>query len=187
MDVRATDIPDVKLITPKRFGDHRGWFSETWNRDKLAASGVRIDWIQDNHSYAAQRGVVRGLHFQVPPFAQDKLVRCARGRILDVAVDIRRGSPSYGRHVAVELTAAGGEQLLAPRGFAHAFCTLEADCEVLYKVSGKYSPEHDRGVIWNDPELAIDWPVSEEEAVLSEKDAQLPRLAELPTYFEWSG
>jgi dTDP-4-dehydrorhamnose 3,5-epimerase len=187
MHIHQTTIPGVAIIQPKRFGDHRGWFMETWNRHKLADAGINIDWVQDNHSYSAQPGVVRGLHFQIPPNAQDKLVRCARGRIIDVAVDIRHGSPTFGQHVAHELTADAGEQLLVPRGCAHAFCTLEPDCEVLYKVSGKYSPEDDRGIRWNDPDLAIPWPIAQDHVILSDKDAALPFFADLPEHFTYDG
>jgi dTDP-4-dehydrorhamnose 3,5-epimerase len=183
MDIRDTAIPAVKLLTPRRFPDQRGWFGETYNRSAFAAAGIDLDFVQDNQSYSAQAGTVRGLHFQRPPFAQDKLVRVLRGAIFDVAVDLRRDSPSYGRHVAVELSAASGQQLLVPAGFAHGFCTLEPDTEVAYKVTAHYAPDHDGGLLWNDPDLAIFWPVGLDAALLSEKDRVLPRLAELSTPF----
>lgn len=184
LQVEPTAIPEVKVIKPARFGDARGFFSEVYNRDRLFKAGLEFDFVQDNHSWSAKAGTVRGLHFQSHPFAQDKLVRVIRGRILDVAVDIRRSSPTYGRHVAVELSAENWLQLLVPIGFAHGFCTLEPDTEVLYKVTGSYSAEHDRGIAWDDPDLAIDWPVQADAAILSEKDLRHPHLADLPAYFD---
>ncbi|MBY0431611.1 MAG: dTDP-4-dehydrorhamnose 3,5-epimerase [Rhodospirillales bacterium] len=183
MDIRRLEIPDVVLITPKKFGDHRGFFSETYNKRALAAAGLDLDFVQDNHSLSAEKGTVRGLHFQVPPFAQDKLLRVTRGAILDIAVDIRRGSPTYGKHVSAVLSAENWCQLLVPTGFAHGFCTIEPDTEVLYKVTSTYSPAHDRGLLWNDPALGIDWPVQGEVAVLSDKDRHHPVLADLPAWF----
>jgi dTDP-4-dehydrorhamnose 3,5-epimerase len=184
MQVEATAIPEVKVLTPKKFGDSRGFFSETYSRKAWREAGLDYHFEQDNHSYSAEIGVIRGLHFQLAPFAQDKLVRVARGRILDVAVDLRRGSPSYGRHVAVELSADNWRQLLVPIGFAHGFCTLEPDTEVLYKVTNIYSPAHDRGLAFDDPALAIDWGIDPARAVLSEKDRRHPTLAELGPQFE---
>jgi len=181
MQVEDTAIPAVKIITPKRFGDHRGFFSEVFSRKAWREAGLDYEFVQDNHSYSAEPGVIRGLHFQIAPFGQVKLVRVARGRVLDVAVDLRRGSPTYGRHVAVELSAANW---LVPIGFAHGFCTLEPDCEVLYKVSNVYSPAHDRGLAFDDPSLGIDWGVDLARAVLSDKDRKQPRLAELGPQFE---
>jgi dTDP-4-dehydrorhamnose 3,5-epimerase len=183
MQIEATAIPDVKIVTPKRFGDARGWFSETWSRKAWTEAGFEFDFVQDNHSYSAEVGVIRGLHFQTPPFAQAKLVRVTRGRIRDIAVDLRAGSPTYGLHVAVELSAQDGRQLLVPVGFAHGFCTLTPDCEVLYKVSNVYAPAHDKGLAFDDPALGIDWGVDLEKAVLSEKDRRHPRLAELGAAF----
>jgi dTDP-4-dehydrorhamnose 3,5-epimerase len=182
--VEETEIPDVKVTTPRKFGDRRGFFSEIYNRRDFAAAGLGVEFVQDNHSLSAEVGTIRGLHFQSPPFAQDKLVRVARGKILDVAVDIRRSSPTFGRYVAVELSAENWRQLFIPAGFLHGFCTLEADTEVLYKVTNYYSPEHDHGVAWNDPDLAIAWPPEAANAALSAKDAGLPRLRDLPRYFE---
>jgi dTDP-4-dehydrorhamnose 3,5-epimerase len=163
-------IDGLALFTPDRHGDARGWFSETWRQDVWAAAGIGVDFVQDNESFSAAKGTLRGLHFQLDPVAQAKLVRVARGSILDVAVDIRPGSPTFGQHVAVELSSANGQQLFIPAGFAHGFCTLEADTHIAYKVSAYYSPAHDRGIRWNDPDLAIKWPVNEGEAILSEKD-----------------
>ncbi len=185
MQVESLAIPDVKIITPRRFGDHRGFFSETYSKPAFDAAGLDLDFVQDNHSLSASVGVLRGLHFQVPPFAQDKLVRVIRGRIFDVAVDIRRGSPTYGRWVAAEISAAAWNQILVPVGFAHGFVTLEPDTEVVYKVTAPYAPEHDRGLAWDDPDLAIAWPLDGIEAILSEKDTRHPRLADLPAAFSY--
>lgn len=183
MDVVSLDIPDVKIIRPKKFGDHRGFFSETYTKKTFEAAGLHYDFVQDNHSLSAEVGTVRGLHFQLPPFAQDKLVRVVRGAILDVAVDIRKGSPTFGRHVSAVISAAEWNQILVPIGFAHGFCTLEPDTEVIYKVTNYYSPEHDRGLLWNDPELGIDWPVAADKAHLSDKDHKHPTFAQLGDWF----
>ncbi len=177
------DIPGLILVEPKKFGDHRGFFSETFNRRRMAEMGFDAEFVQDNHSLSVETGVVRGLHYQSPPFAQDKLVRVVRGAILDVAVDIRRGSPTFGDHAAVELSAENWRQLLVPVGFAHGFATLEANTEVLYKVTAYYAPDHDHGLLWSDPEVAVAWPVAPEAAVLSDKDRVQPRLADLETPF----
>ncbi|GGC53961.1 dTDP-4-dehydrorhamnose 3,5-epimerase [Chelatococcus reniformis] len=184
VSIEATAIPDVKVVTPKRHGDHRGFFSETFNLRDFAEGGIAGGFVQDNHSLSGPVGTVRGLHFQSAPFAQDKLVRVVRGAILDVAVDLRRSSPTYGRHVAVELSAQNWRQLWVPVGFAHGFCTLEPDTEVVYKVTGYYSAAHDHGMRWNDPDLGIAWPVAGDAALLSAKDAAQPRFAELPAYFD---
>lgn len=179
------DIPDVILVETVRYGDHRGFFSETWNREAFREGGLDIDFVQDNHSLSATPGTVRGLHFQTPPYAQDKLVRVTRGAILDVAVDIRHGSPTFGRWVGVELSADSGRQLCVPIGFAHGFATLVPDTEVQYKVSAPYAPDHDMGMAWNDPALNIVWPVSVADAQLSEKDRRQPFLADLQSYFSF--
>ena len=171
-------IPEVLLITPKRHGDARGWFSETWSRKTLAAAGLDTEFVQDNQAFNAKKGTLRGLHFQLAPHPQGKLVRVLKGAIYDVAVDVRSGSPTFGQFVGAELTAERGEQLFVPRGFAHGYCTLSDDCELLYKVDGQYAPQTEGGVIWNDPDLAIDWRV-DGEAVLSDKDKVLPRLRDL--------
>jgi dTDP-4-dehydrorhamnose 3,5-epimerase len=185
VQIVSTEIPDVKIITPVRHGDARGFFSEIFREDVLVQHGIDIRFVQENHSYSAAKGVLRGLHFQAPPMAQAKLVRVAVGTILDVAVDIRVGSPSYGRHVAVELSAELGSQLFVPEGFAHGFCTLVPDTQVLYKVNRYYSAEHDGGVLWDDPALGIGWPVGVDEAVLSDKDRRQPHLADLPPLFHY--
>lgn len=178
-----TSLDGVLEITPTRFGDARGFFSETYNRAAFREIGVVCEFIQDNHSLSRDRGTIRGLHFQIAPFAQAKLVRVLRGAICDVAVDIRRASPTYGRSVAVTLSAENGRQLFVPAGFAHGFCTLEPDTEVFYKVDAAYSREHERGLRWNDPALGILWPVAEAEASLIERDRLLPLLGDLPGYF----
>jgi dTDP-4-dehydrorhamnose 3,5-epimerase len=187
MDVSTLEIAGLVCVTPPRLGDARGTFSETYSKCAFAAAIGEVEFVQDNHSWSARRGTVRGLHFQLSPFAQAKLVRVGRGAILDVAVDIREGSPTYGRHVKVELSAANGRQLFVPAGFAHGFCTLEDDTDVLYKVSAHYSPEHDRAISWRDPDLGIAWPVTAEEATVSSRDAQAPRLSGLsPPFRGWS-
>ncbi len=179
MEVVPLAIPDVKMIRPRKFGDDRGFFSETYSRRSFSAAGLDFDFVQDNHSLSATAGTVRGLHFQLPPYAQHKLVRVVRGAILDVAVDLRRGSPSYGRHVSTIISAADWNQVLVPIGFAHGFCTLESHTEVAYKTTDFYAPEHDRGLLWNDPALGIDWPVAATAAILSDKDRAHPRLADV--------
>lgn len=184
MLVEDTALAGVKIVTPRKFGDDRGFFSETYNRSRWESHGLRHVFVQDNHSLSREAHVIRGLHFQTPPFAQDKLVRVVRGRILDVVVDIRRSSPSFGRHLAVELSAENWRQLLVPIGFAHGFCTLEPDTEVVYKVTNFYSADHDRGLAFDDPDLALPWPVAPERAVLSDKDRRWPRLRDLREAFE---
>ena len=183
MNADDLHIADVKVLTPKKHGDHRGFFSEVYNRRALAEAGIEIEFVQDNHSLSAEKGTVRGLHFQAPPFAQDKLVRVVRGSVFDVAIDLRKGSATYGEHVSVVLSAEAWNQLLVPVGFAHGFMTLEADTEVVYKVSDYYAPDHDHGLLWNDPALGIRWPIAEEEAILSDKDRVQPTLSELVTPF----
>ncbi len=175
-----TKIPDVKILTPRKFEDDRGVFSETHNTAALAELGIDLKFVQDNDSLSVHRGTVRGLHFQIPPFAQDKLVRVVHGAIFDVAVDLRRSSHTYGQHVTVELSAKEWNQVLIPAGFAHGFCTLEPDTHIIYKVTNYYSPKHDRGLLWADPTLGIKWPVSTENAILSEKDKNQPLFSELP-------
>jgi dTDP-4-dehydrorhamnose 3,5-epimerase len=177
------ELSGLKLVTPKKFGDERGFFSETHNEKTWANSGLNFDFVQDNHSLSRDVGTVRGLHFQTAPFAQDKLVRVVNGRILDVAVDLRRSSPTFGRHVAVELSKENWRQLFIPIGFAHGFVTLEPDTEVIYKVTNFYSPQHDCGVAWDDPDIGVDWPVAVENAVLSEKDRKWPRLRDVAEVF----
>lgn len=176
-----------KRIVPRRHGDARGWFTESYHRDRLAASGITCDFVQDNHSFSAARGTLRGLHFQAPPAAQAKLVRCIQGAIWDVAVDIRVGSPTFGQWVATELTAAGGEQLYVPIGFAHGFVTLTDDVEVLYKTTEYYAPACESGIAWDDPDLALPWPLEGRTPTLSAKDQVLPRLAALESPFVYEG
>ena len=184
LSVEETAIPAVKIVTPKKFGDHRGFFSETWSRKAFAEAGLDLDFVQDNQSLSGPVGTLRGLHFQSPPFAQDKLVRVTRGRILDVAVDIRASSPSFSKHVAVELSAENWKQLLVPVGFAHGFVTLEPDTEVLYKVTAPYAPENDHGLAFDDPALGIDWRLPLSGLTLSDKDRKHPRLTEMLRYFD---
>lgn len=179
MDITSLAIPEVKLVKPKRFGDTRGFFAEVFKRETFAAAGITADFCQDNHSRSAAVGTIRGLHFQVPPYAQAKYVTCIRGAIFDVAVDLRRSSPTFGQHVSATLTAENGEGLFIPAGFAHAFCTLEPDTEVTYKVDASYAPAHDGGLRWDDPEIAIAWPLDGAEPTLSQKDAALPSLRDL--------
>jgi dTDP-4-dehydrorhamnose 3,5-epimerase len=187
MKIDRLEIADVLLLTPTRHTDPRGFFSETFRADVFAADGINAIFVQDNHAYSSQKGVLRGLHFQIPPHAQGKLVRCSRGAILDVAVDIRRGSPSYGRHVATELSAANWKQLWIPPGFAHGYVTLENDCEVIYKVTDYYARECDRGIAFDDPALAIDWWIPAGDLLLSDKDRKHPRLSEMPFSFQFAG
>jgi dTDP-4-dehydrorhamnose 3,5-epimerase len=183
MQITRLSIPDVLLIEPKRFIDARGAFSETYSREAFAKAGLAMEFVQDNHSRSALTGTVRGLHFQTPPFAQDKLIRVLRGRIFDVAVDIRKSSPTFGRHVTAELSAERWVQLFVPIGFAHAFVTLEPDTEVIYKVSNVYAPQNDAGLFWNDAELGIAWPIPAAGATLSDKDLRLPHLKDIESPF----
>ena len=183
MQVESLAISDVKILTPKRFGDARGFFSETYNKAAFSDHGIDLDFVQDNHSMSQPVGVLRGLHFQTNPFAQDKLVRVVKGRIFDVAVDIRHGSPTFGKWVGAEISAEAWNQILVPVGFAHGFVTLEPDTEVIYKVTAPYSPENDKGLAWDDPAIGIDWPLKGAAPTLSDKDTKHPRLADLPAYF----
>jgi len=185
-------IPGMKnsspaLLRAPRFGDARGWFMETYSEARARAVGLDVRFVQDNQSFSAQTGTIRGLHFQRPPHAQAKLVRCVRGSITDYAVDLRRGSPTYGEWVGAKLTAEGGEQLFVPIGFAHGFITLEPDVEVAYKVSDVYAPDCDGGIVWNDPAIGIDWPLPASGAVLSDKDKTLSFLTEFESPFEYDG
>jgi dTDP-4-dehydrorhamnose 3,5-epimerase len=182
--VSELPLAGLKIIGTKKFGDHRGFFSETYNKKAFTDAGIPLEFVQDNHSLSADVGTIRGLHFQTPPFAQDKLVRVVRGRILDVAVDLRRNSPTFGKWASAEISDQEWNQILVPIGFAHGFCTLEPDTEVIYKVTNYYSPAHDRGLLWNDPDLRIDWPVKAENAVLSDKDRKQPRLKDLEFRFD---
>jgi dTDP-4-dehydrorhamnose 3,5-epimerase len=185
MLITRSAIPDVLILSLAKHSDERGFFSETFRHDVLVENGIDLPWNQDNHSYSSTKGVVRGLHFQAPPYAQTKLIRVTKGAILDVAVDIRVDSPTFGQHVAVELSAENWQQMLVPAGFAHGFCTLTEETEVLYKVTGKYVPEFEGGVLWNDPALGIDWPVGAKDAIVSPRDHQWPPLASLASPFRF--
>lgn len=183
-----SDNAPVRLIEAKRFGDARGWFTEVYSERAYDAMGVTCRFVQDNHSYSAPAYTLRGLHFQTPPFGQDKLVRCIRGRIFDVAVDVRNGSPTYGKWVSAELSAENGRQLFVPIGFLHGFLTLAPDTEVTYKVSAPYAPANDGGIAWDDPDIGIAWPLPQGAAPeLSGKDAIQPRLADWTSPFDYDG
>lgn len=181
MRIEPTALDGVLLLHPQKHGDARGFVSETFKASALREAGIADEWVQDNHSFSAQAGTIRGLHFQAPPMAQAKLVRVLRGAILDVALDIRRASATYGKHVAVELSADNFAQLYIPAGIAHGFCTLTDDTEVLYKVSAEYAPAQEGGVLWNDQDLGIAWPVHE--AAISARDAQWPRFKDFVSPF----
>lgn len=183
MQIEPSPLPDVKILTPKKHGDARGFFSETYSRRTLTELGIGVEFVQDNHSHSAEQHVVRGLHFQIPPHAQGKLVRVVRGSILDVAVDIRRASPTFGQHISVVLSAENWKQIYVPPGFAHGFATLEPNTEVVYKVTDYYAPECDRGLLWNDPAIGIDWGAAGQAAILSDRDQKHPRLAEAKELF----
>jgi dTDP-4-dehydrorhamnose 3,5-epimerase len=185
MKIERFNIEGIFSIIPIKREDHRGFFSETYNKDALAAEGVPANFVQDNHVYSAKPGVLRGLHFQIPPRAQGKLIRCTRGAIWDVNVDIRRGSPTYGKHVAVELSAANWKQLWVPIGFAHGYVTLEEDCEVIYKVTDSWAPECERGVAWDDPGLGIDWRLPAADLRLADRDRAFPQLANTEEAFRY--
>ena len=183
MEIAETALPGVLVLTPRRFGDGRGWFSETWNAARMAEAGLDIAFVQDNHSRSAEAGTIRGLHCQVPPMAQTKLVRAVRGAVIDVAVDIRQGSAHRGKWVAQELSAENGRQMLVPKGFLHGFVTLEPDTDVAYKVDAFYAPDCDRAVRYDDPDLAIDWGIDPATAILSDKDAAAPAFRDFNSPF----
>lgn len=183
MKVIKTDVKDVYILEPQVFGDHRGWFMESWSEAKMEEASLHYNFVQDNHSYSAEKGTLRGLHFQKGEDSQAKLVRCGKGAVLDVAVDLRVGSPTYKMWVAVELSAENKRQLLIPRGFAHGFLTLTDDVEFLYKADNYYAPQSDRSIAWNDPEIAVKWGI--EHPILSEKDANAPTLAESDVDFKY--
>ena len=187
MQVSDTALPDVKLIIPKRFEDKRGFFSMCWSRAQLAQNGIDIDFVQDNHSLSAEAGTMRGLHFQAPPHAQAKLVRCGRGRLFDVAVDIRKGSPTYGQWTGEELSFDNGRQMLIPVGFLHGFVTLEPDTEIIYKCSDYYAPQCDGVVRFDDPQIAIDWGIDPANMILSDKDAGAACLKDFHSPFIYKG
>jgi dTDP-4-dehydrorhamnose 3,5-epimerase len=187
MQIFETAFPEVKIVVPERIGDARGFFSEIWNERTFAAAGLNAAFVQDNHARSPSRGTVRGLHYQTPPVAQGKLLRVTRGAALDVAVDIRRGSPTFGRFVEVVLSADNWRQLWVPAGFAHGYCAIEDDTEVQYRVTDFYSPAHERGIYWDDPALMIPWPVSSAAAIVSERDRKLPCLVDQADLFEYAG
>lgn len=187
LDQSETEGLTVLLVCPRRYGDARGWFSETYNHTRFAAWGIDVTFIQDNHALSPVAGTLRGIHFQNSPCAQSKLIRCVRGAIFDVAVDLRRQSPTYGQWVAAELSAENGDQLFVPAGYGHAYLTLTPDCEVVYKVDAHYAPQADGGVIWNDPQIGIVWPDGGDAPLLSEKDQRLPRLADAMFDFAYDG
>jgi dTDP-4-dehydrorhamnose 3,5-epimerase len=187
MEIIAADgLAGVRIITPRRHRDDRGFFSEVWNQGRLGEAGIDVRFVQDNHALSRPVGTLRGLHFQIGASAQGKLIRCNKGRILDVAVDLRHGSPTFGRSVALELSAENWRQVYVPTGFAHGYCTLEPDTEVIYKVTAYYDPAAERGLLWNDPEIGIAWPVTTDSAVIAERDAKWPRLRDLPSYFVYT-
>lgn len=187
MKIANTTLPDVKILSPQRFQDDRGFFCETWNQQSLARAGIEIAFVQDNESLSRHAGTLRGLHYQAPPFAQTKLVRVAAGAIWDVAVDVRTGSPDYGTWVGVELSAQNGQQLLVPRGFLHGFVTLMPDTHVIYKVDNFYDAESDGALLWNDPDLGINWGIDPAAVILSGKDARAPRFANWLSPFPYGG
>jgi len=182
--LEALAIPEVKLLTPPRFNDPRGFFSETWKESSFAEAGVPGPFLQDNHAVSTARGILRGLHCQIGPNAQGKLVRCIRGAIYDVAVDVRMGSPTYGQWVGAEISAGNWTQIWVPVGFLHAYCTLTDETEVIYKVTGRYDKPAERGVIWNDPDIGVEWPIPASEVILSDKDKVLPRLRDCERWFD---
>ena len=184
VNVKPSELPEVLVFTPKRFGDARGFLSETYNERRWRDLGIDLRFVQDNHSHSAQLGTVRGLHYQLLPHAQDKLVRVPRGAILDVAVDIRAGSPTFGRHVSTVISAEAWNQILVPSGFAHGYATLEPDTEVFYKTTDFYAPDFERAIRWNDPAIGIEWGLAQGQAVVSERDAQAPLLADAVDLFD---
>ena len=187
MQIEKTALPGVLILTPARHGDARGFFSESWNAQRMADAGLNYNFVQDNHSLSEATGTLRGLHFQTPPHAQAKLVRCGRGALFDVAVDIRHGSPTFGHWVGVDLTSDNGRQLLIPEGFLHGFVTRAPMTEIVYKCSDIYAPDCDAAVRWDDAEIGIDWRLGGCEPILSDKDAKAPRLAEIQPHFNWEG
>lgn len=183
MDIRKLQIPGPVVIVPRKFGDARGFLSETFSDDEFCAKVAQARFVQENHSYSEHADTIRGIHFQMPPHEQGKLVRVVRGAIFDVAVDLRSSSPTFGRHATVELSAANWSQVWIPAGFGHGLCTLEPHTEVVYKLTAPYHPESERGIAWNDPGLGIDWPLGQREPHLSDRDRKHPRLAEAPAHF----
>jgi dTDP-4-dehydrorhamnose 3,5-epimerase len=185
MEIQHLEIPGPVVLIPKKFKDARGFLSETYVDEWFRAHVAQAGFVQDNHSYSELTGTIRGIHFQIPPHAQGKLVRVVRGAIWDVVVDLRQGSPHFGRHVGIELSAANWKQLWIPIGFGHAFCALEPDSEIVYKVTARYDRGSERGIVWDDPDLAIAWPVAARVPVLAERDRNFPRLRDIPAYFHY--
>ena len=185
MLIEKTELDGVLILTPTRHGDARGFFSESWNAARMREAGLAYDFVQDNHSVSATKGTVRGLHYQSPPHAQAKLVRCGRGALFDVAVDFRAGSPTWGKWVGVDLTQDNGRQLMIPAGFLHGFVTRSPDTEIIYKCTDYYAPDCDGAVRWDDPDIGIDWGLAPADAVLSEKDARAPRLSDVSSPFRF--
>jgi dTDP-4-dehydrorhamnose 3,5-epimerase len=185
LETRTLAIPDLRVFRGPRHDDRRGWVMPTYSRDFLASLGIPFDLVHENHCFSPRRGTIRGFHHQLPPHGQAKLIRVTRGRILDVNVDLRKGSPTFGRHVKVELAPDGWSQILVPVGFAHCYCTLEDDSEVIFKLGAAYAPAHAAGLAWNDPDLGIEWPVAEAEAIVLERDLRRPRLSELTEFFPY--
>jgi dTDP-4-dehydrorhamnose 3,5-epimerase len=183
LEIQLLDIPDVKVISTKKHADLRGFFSETYSKKEFAEAGIHLEFVQDNHSMSSQAGTLRGLHYQGHPFAQDKLVRVVSGRILDVAVDLRRTSPTFGRWVGTEISAEKWNQILVPIGFAHGICTLEPNTQLIYKVSNYYSPQHDFGIRWNDRDIGVKWPFPDDQLILSDKDKRQPFFKDVVNWF----
>jgi dTDP-4-dehydrorhamnose 3,5-epimerase len=186
MDIISLDIPDVKILKPVRHNDQRGFFSEIFSQSTLKAAGLQLDIAQENFAFSIQKNTIRGLHYQAPPYAQDKLIQVVRGAIYDVALDLRNGSPWFGQFVGAEISADNWNQILVPAGFAHGLCTLEPNTAVIYKVTAPYSPDHEEGIRWNDPDLQIPWPISPQDALLSDRDQSLPHLSELDSPFDYA-
>lgn len=184
--VAAEGLPAVRVLLPHRHQDARGFFSEVWREDNLVRAGIKARFVQENHALSRAVGTIRGLHFQIGAAAQGKLVRCLQGSILDVAVDIRHGSPTFGRHVSIVLSAENWKQVYVPIGFAHGYCTLEPDTEVLYKITAYYDPTSERGLAWDDPDIGIAWPAKAESAILVARDRAFPRLSELTSFFPFA-
>lgn len=187
MEIKQTLLTGAFILTPKCFGDARGFFSESWNKARMEKAGLMFNFVQDNHSLSKQAGTVRGLHFQAPPHAQAKLVRCGRGSLLDVAVDIRKGSPTFGKWIAEILSFENGKQLLIPHGFLHGFVTLEPYTEIIYKCDDYYAPECDGAVRFDDPDIGIEWGIDPKQTILSDKDAAAPSLHEFESPFVYEG
>jgi dTDP-4-dehydrorhamnose 3,5-epimerase len=187
MQIQSLEIPAIKILTPERHGDHRGFFSEIYSKKALDKLGISLEFVQENYSLSEHQYTVRGLHFQVPPAAQAKLVQVVRGSVLDVAVDLRRGSPWFGKSVTAEISAENWRQIYVPAGFAHGLCTLEPNTAVIYKVTAPYAPAHEHCIHWNDPALGVNWPANDGQVVISDKDRNAPKLIDYDSPFEYQG